>query len=129
MAMKRDVEELFENSIEANDIHAIALTSKNGIPIASKLKEGNEHESFSTLSATILGASEVIFSAFKKEQPDDILIKSNDSILLIREIKSDSVLALMGKLKDKDKLIEVMGNISKEMEDIIENSPKFEVAK
>ncbi|MGM0404821.1 MAG: roadblock/LC7 domain-containing protein [Thermoplasmatota archaeon] len=127
MAMKKDIEEVFSKSIEKYDIGALALTSKNGIPIASKLKKENEHESFSTLSATILGASEVIFSAFEKNQPEDILVKSNDSLLLIKETSSDSVIALLGNIKDEDELIEALDDISDKVKEIRENSSKIEV--
>lgn len=129
MTIKKDIKILFKNSVEEYPIEAIALTSKNGIPIASQVKKDKERESFSTLSATILGASEVIFSAFEKDQPEDILIKSKDSLLLIKETTHDSVLALMGKLKDKDELNEVINEISYEVEKIRGKSSKTEVTR
>lgn len=127
MSMKKDLEELFKKSIEENDIEAVALTSKNGIPIASELENDREQESFSTLSATILGASEVIFSAFGKDQPEDILIKSKGSLLLIRETTSDSVIALLGRLEDEEKLIKIMDEVYNEVKRIREASSKIEV--
>ncbi|MFO7792476.1 MAG: roadblock/LC7 domain-containing protein [Candidatus Saliniplasma sp.] len=129
MSTKKDIEKIFKHSTEENDIEAIAMTSKNGVPIASYMEKKEEHESFSTLSATILGASEVIFSAFNKKGIDNIFIGSDESILLIKEATSDSVLSLMGKSEDKEDLLKMMDEIVDKVKDIGGDSSKFEVTK
>ncbi len=129
MTIKSQIEEIFKEPVKENDIEAIALTSKNGIPIASYVEKKDEHESFSTLSATILGASEVIFSALEKKQPVDIIIRSDESILFIQENSSDSVLSMMGKSEDEERLIEIMDDISKKLKEIREGSLEIEVKK
>ncbi len=129
MTIKNQIEEVFKEAVEKNDIEAVALTSKNGIPIASFIKKEGENESFSTLSATILGASEVIFSAFQKKHPEDILVRSDESILLIKENTPDSVLSMMGRAEDEKELLKIIDSISKKVKDIRQNSPGMEVGK
>ncbi|MEF8832459.1 MAG: hypothetical protein V5A66_02945 [Candidatus Thermoplasmatota archaeon] len=105
------------------EIDAIALTSKNGIPIASHLENEKENESFSTLSATILGAGEVIFSGLEKENPEVIVGHSANSLLLIKGVDTDMALSLLGdsdkeeKLKkDMDELVSKMNELSETFE-------------
>ncbi len=100
-------------------MEAISLTSKNGVPIAFHLENVEENESFSTLSATILGAGEVIFSSFEKANPELILGSSKDSVLLIQEVGANAVLSILG---DSDKKEE----IKNEMDEIISEIEKFE---
>ncbi len=129
MTMKNEVEEVFKQTTEGSDIEAIALTSKNGVPIASYMENREEHESFSTLSATILGASEVIFSAFDKGSIEEISIDSNESILLIKEATPDSVLSLLGNSEDKEILLKEVEKIADKVKDIGGHSSEIEVTK
>ena len=99
---------------------AIALTSKNGIPIASMVEKKGEHESFSTLSATILGASDVIFSSMENDEPENIIIDSQDAVLMIKEVADDSVLSLLGDVEDKDSLKDKIDEIKNKIEEIRE---------
>lgn len=99
------------------------MTSKNGIPIASHLKEEKEHESFSTLSATILGAGEVIFSGFEKKNPDFIVSHSDDTVLLIKGVNRDMALSLLGNSakekemkKDMEEMVSKIGELSEDFE-------------
>lgn len=75
------------------------------MPIASYVEMENENETFSTLSATMLGAGEVIFSGFKKEKPNIIVGYSEDSVLFIKGIDTNMTLSLLGN-SDKEKELE-----------------------
>jgi len=105
------------------------LTSKNGVPIAFHLENEEENESFSTLSATILGASEVIFSSFEKENPELIVCDSNDSVLLISEVGNNAVLSILGDPDKKKEMIEDMKKITSEIETVEKGSEMKEVLK
>ena len=105
-------------------IDAIALTSKDGVPVASHLEKEKEQESFSTLSATILGAGEVIFSGFDKEKPDLFVGHSEESVLLIKGIDTDMALSL---LADSDKEKELRRDIEEMASKIGELSETFEI--
>ncbi len=121
---QKQVEEIFEEYCEENEIEGIALTSKNGIPIASYLDKPEQSESFSTLSATIMGASEVIFSSFEKSNPGLITAKSEGSILMIKEMGTNAVLSVIGDLDKKDELIERIDEIIEEI-DVLEKASEI----
>lgn len=108
---------------------AISLTSKNGVPIAFHLENEEENESFSTLSATILGASEVIFSSFEKENPELIVCNSDDSTLLISEVGTNAVLSVLGDSDRKEEMIEDMKEMVSEIETAEKGSEMKEVLK
>ncbi|MFW6196608.1 MAG: roadblock/LC7 domain-containing protein [Thermoplasmatota archaeon] len=121
---QKQVEEIFEEYCEENEIEGIALTSKNGIPIASYLDKPEQSESFSTLSATIMGASEVIFSSFEKSNPDLITANSGDSILMIKEMGTNAVLSVIGDLEKKNELKDKIDEIIEEI-DVLEKASEI----
>ncbi|MBS3816382.1 MAG: roadblock/LC7 domain-containing protein [Candidatus Thermoplasmatota archaeon] len=124
MRAKKEVEEIFKEYCEKPAIEAIALASKNGIPIAFHLQDEEENESFSTLSATILGASEVIFSGFEKKNPNIIACDSKDSVLLIKEVGTNAVLSMMGDSDKKEEMIEDINEMVSEI-DVIEKASEM----
>ncbi len=97
------------------------LASKNGIPLATHLDRPEKNESFSALSATIFGASDVIFTSFDKKTPDIVEINSDETLLLIKGIGKSAVLAVMGSSSRKETLEDIAEKVSTE----IENSPGF----
>ncbi len=100
------------------------MTSKNGVPIAFYIRNEDENESFSTLSATILGAAEVIFSSFEKKNPDLIVCDSDDSTLLIKEVGANAVLAVLG---DSDMKEEIKKELDEMISDIETLERTFEI--
>ncbi len=98
-------------------MRAVVLTSKNGIPVTTSLERHDKSESFSALSATILGASEVIFSSFDRDKPEKVTIRSGDTILFIKETDSNTVLAVLG---DIDREEEVEGKFEEIMSKVKE---------
>lgn len=121
---QKQVEEIFEEYCKENEIEGIALTSKNGIPIASYLDKPEQSESFSTLSATIMGASEVIFSSFENNNPDLISARSEDSILMIKEMGTNAVLSVIGDSDKKDELMDKIDEIIEEI-DVLEKASEI----
>ncbi len=108
MNIKTQVEELFEERCSNSGIDAIVLTSRNGVPIASHIERSEKIESFSALSATILGASEVIFSGFGKGYPELIDISSSDTFLLVKGVDKSSVISVLANSGDKSELAGLM---------------------
>lgn len=91
------------------------------MPIASHLEDERISESFSTLSATILGANEVIFSEFEREDPELITGESEDTLLLIKEVDSNTVLSVLVDSEEKEEMVE-------KMEEIISDIDFFEAS-
>ncbi|MFW6040463.1 MAG: roadblock/LC7 domain-containing protein [Thermoplasmatota archaeon] len=127
MTIKKEIEGFFKDYCRDHDVDAVALTSKNGIPIATLLKKKEESESFSTLSATIFGASEVIFSSFDKREPETAIVNSNDSVLLMRCVGRDTVLSLLGSFDKKEDLIDYLDEMSIEIQKIKSDKAEKEV--
>jgi predicted regulator of Ras-like GTPase activity (Roadblock/LC7/MglB family) len=60
-----------------------AIVSRSGIPIAWNLPQGTPVENFAALSATLLGASEVIYSGVNKPPPNRVIVESDDGVLVV----------------------------------------------
>ena len=60
-----------------------AIVSRSGIPIAWVTPQGTPMENFAALSATLLGASEVIYSGVSKAPPNRVVVESNDGVLVV----------------------------------------------
>ncbi len=116
--IKPEVQRIFE---EHHDevVEAMVLASKNGIPIASFLNKPEKNESFGALTATIFGASDVIFTSFDKTTPDMVEIVSDDTILLLKGIGKSAVLAIMGVSSEKSLLRSIMDSVSAKIEESI----------
>ncbi|MFO7992275.1 MAG: roadblock/LC7 domain-containing protein [Thermoplasmata archaeon] len=111
MNIKTQVEEMFEDRCSNRDIDALVLTSRNGVPIASYIDKNEKTESFSALSATILGASEVIFSGFGKGDPELIEISSDDTLLLVKGVDKSSVISALANGGDISELNGLMDEL------------------
>ncbi len=109
---------MFKEYFKQGDIHALVLASKNGIPIATCIKKKDRSESFSALSATVLGASEVILSGLGKNRPELIEIDAGDSVLLIKELDRNSVLSLLGDSREVNYLKEILYEIDSKINNI-----------
>jgi predicted regulator of Ras-like GTPase activity (Roadblock/LC7/MglB family) len=60
-----------------------AIVSRSGVPIAWVTPQGTPMENFAALSATLLGASEVIYSGVGKPPPNRVVVESNDGVLVV----------------------------------------------
>ncbi len=74
-----------------------AIVSRNGIPIAYEGVDGRHIDTFATLSATILGASEVIYSRMGKEKPHRVVAESSGGTFLGMPLGQKTLLVVMGK--------------------------------
>ena len=60
-----------------------AVISRSGIPIAWAVPDDDVHiENFATLAATLLGASEVIYTGMNKAPPKRVVIESEHGMLV-----------------------------------------------
>lgn len=84
------------NDLRTNhEIEICAVISRNGIPLAYELPNGVHIDAFSTLSATILGASEVIYSGLRKNIPEHVLIESNGTNYIVIGVGPKALLVAM----------------------------------
>lgn len=80
------------------DADIVAIISRNGIPIAYHAPEGTHMDTFATLSATILGAAEVIYSGLKKEKPSTVAINSGGGHMVGRGIGTKAILIVFSNM-------------------------------
>src|SRR3972149_9325326 len=73
-----------------------AVVSRSGVPIAWELPPDVNVENVAMLSATILGASEVIYSGMKANRPLRVFVESETSTLIATGIGERSLLVAMG---------------------------------
>ena len=60
-----------------------AIVSRSGVPIAWVTPQGTPVENLAALSATLLGASEVIYSGVSKPPPNRVVVESGDGVLVV----------------------------------------------
>ena len=60
-----------------------AIVSRSGVPIAWSVPSGTGVDNFAALSATLLGASDVIYSSIGKTPPARIIVESEDGTLVV----------------------------------------------
>ena len=95
-----------------------AIVSRNGIPIAYDAPEGSHMDTFSTLSATILGASEVIYSGLKKEKPEMVLARSPSGTLIARPIGVKALLVVLGD-RPPEELAPIVGKAAESIREVL----------
>lgn len=85
------------NKLRAEEnIEICAVISRNGIPLAYELPDNVHIDAFSTLSATILGASEVIYSGLGKTVPRRVMISANGTNYIATGVGPKALLVAMG---------------------------------
>lgn len=71
-----------------------------------------------------MGASEVIFSSFENNNPDLISARSEDSILMIKEMGTNAVLSVIGGSDKKDEMMDKIDEIIEEI-DVLEKASEI----
>lgn len=114
---------LNEMSSEHN-IDIAAIVSRNGVPIAWNIPEEMNVETFATLSATIIGASEVIYTGLKRESPQKVVVHSENGSLVAIGISKKALLVAIGSDAD-DKVFEAVDDATKKIKDLLESQAEI----
>ncbi|UCF09107.1 MAG: roadblock/LC7 domain-containing protein [Thermoplasmata archaeon] len=102
MSAVEELKSILSDLKKKNKIEICAVVSRNGIPLAYELPEEAHIDAFSTLSATILGASEVIYSGLGKQAPSRVLIEANGTNYIAMGVGPKALLVVMGATKTPD---------------------------
>jgi len=112
------------DGLSSNDgISVAGIVSRNGVPIVCNLPAGSQVDTFSTLSATIMGAGEVIFTGMGKEKPNTIFLSSPNGNMLCTPISQKSLLIIVGE-KDLQGLLSVAENAKATIKEVLSNGQK-----
>lgn len=104
MAMVEELRNLLEDLKKQTGADICAIISRNGIPIVFTGIDGGQIDTFSTLSATILGASEVIYSGLGKEKPTNVVAESGGGVFLATPLSSKTLLTILGSSERQELL-------------------------
>ncbi len=96
--LKRILEEL--NAATGSDCSAVV--SLSGIPIAWDVPDEVNVDHFATLSATLLGASEVVYTSLNKPAPGRVIVPSGDGSLVAMSIGDNALLVAVSNADQRE---------------------------
>lgn len=112
--LKRILGEL--NASCESDISAIV--SRSGIPIAWDLPEDVIVEHFATLAATLLGASEVVYTSLRKASPGRVVVQSDNGTLVAVAIGTNALLVAMADMEE-GRLLEAVDDAADQVVEVL----------
>ena len=105
MSIVADLTKELEALASEQGIEISAVITRSGAPIAWHLPNGTSAETIATLSATIFGASEVIYTGHGWEKPRKVTIEAGDQgTFITRSLGNKAILVLMSKSLNKAEL-------------------------
>lgn len=121
MSMVGELNKELESLNKKHDIEISAIISRSGVPIAWNFPDETQIETFSTLSATILGASEVVYSSLGRDPPQRIIIESPGGLLMATSIGSKALIAVLSKNGDVDTLTAALNEAVNNVKEVLAN--------
>jgi len=101
MQRKGNLEKVLKKLERSCGADISAIVSRSGRPIAWNMPDEAVIESFATLSATIMGASEVIYRGLNREVPKKIIIESEGGTSIVTSISPKMLLVALSTTHDK----------------------------
>lgn len=77
---------------ERSGATASAVVTRSGVPLAWSLPDGAHADNFGTMTATLIGALEVIYSGLRKPSPDEIVVESASGSLVAQTLSPKAFL-------------------------------------
>ena len=105
MSIVADLTKELDALASEQGVEISAVITRSGAPIAWHLPNGTSAETIATLSATIFGASEVIYTGSGWEKPRKVTIEAGEEgTLITRSLGNKAILVLMSKTMDTAEL-------------------------
>ena len=105
MSIVADLTKELDALASEQGIEISVVITRSGAPIAWHLPNGTSAETIATLSATIFGASEVIYTGSGWEKPTQVTIEAGkQGTFITRSLGNKAILVLMSKNMDKAEL-------------------------
>jgi len=105
MSIVADLTKELDALASEQGVEISAVITRSGAPIAWHLPNGTSAETIATLSATIFGASEVIYTGHGWEKPRKVTIEAGEQgTLITRSLGTKAILVLMSKNLEKSEL-------------------------
>lgn len=105
MSIVADLTKELDALASEQGVEISAVITRSGAPIAWHLPNDTSAETIATLSATIFGASEVIYTGSGWEKPRKVTIEAGEEgTLITRSLGNKAILVLMSKTMDTAEL-------------------------
>ncbi len=105
MSIVADLTKELDALASEQGVEISAVITRSGAPIAWHLPKNTSAETIATLSATIFGASEVIYTGSGWEKPRKVTIEAGEEgTLITRSLGNKAILVLMSKTMDTAEL-------------------------
>ena len=105
MSIVADLTKELDALASEQGIEISAVITRSGAPIAWHLPKSSSAETIATLSATIFGASEVIYTGQGWEKPKKVTIEAGElGTFITRSLGNKAILVLMSKNLSKTEL-------------------------
>ncbi|MEW5937599.1 MAG: roadblock/LC7 domain-containing protein [Candidatus Thermoplasmatota archaeon] len=99
-----DIKEELKRLSANHRIDVSAIVSRSGVPIAWNVPDEGMVETFATLSATIVGAAEVVYTSMGRTPPRRIIIDAEGGVFVAAPIGSKALLVGLSSQKDRTAL-------------------------
>ncbi|MCD6461887.1 MAG: roadblock/LC7 domain-containing protein [Thermoplasmata archaeon] len=123
MAAVDALKSILDRLHKEDGVSVSGVVSRNGIPIVCNVPNPSQADTFSTLSATIMGAGEVIFTGVGRGKPEMVMLSSPSGNMVCLPISAKSLLVLMSE-SSLDDLKAVAERTRQEIREVLSNEQK-----
>lgn len=102
------------------DVDISAIVSRSGVPIAWNIPDEVHVETFATLSATLLGASEVVYTGLSMGTPKRVIVQSENGTLVAIGLSKKALLVAMGN-KGDDNVFQAVDSAAKKIREVLQS--------
>jgi len=111
-----------EKLTQEHGIEISAVVSRSGVPIAWHLPDESIMETFATLSATIIGASEVVYTGMGKAAPQRVTIESGEGVTFVASgLDKKTLIVMMSEKVGHDELIKILAVTEQRLKEVMTN--------
>jgi predicted regulator of Ras-like GTPase activity (Roadblock/LC7/MglB family) len=122
MSIVADLTKELDALASEQGIEISAVITRSGAPIAWHLPDGTSAETIATLSATIFGASEVIYTGHGWDKPKKVTIEADEQgTLITRSLGTKAILVLMSKNMNRTELDRKAEDAEIKMREVMQN--------
>lgn len=91
----RELHALLSHFNERTGAQASAVVSRSGVPLAWALPEDSHVDNFGTMTATLIGALDVIYTGLHKPSPERVVVRSDGGVLMAMSLTPGAFLVAL----------------------------------